>query len=38
MDATTAWLLDPVEPGVRAQALMYFTGASGEAPEVKAAQ
>ena len=32
MDAITAWLLDPVEPGVRAQALFYFAGTSTRRP------
>jgi len=38
MDATTTWLLDPSEPGVRAQALIHLTGRSPDDPEVEAAQ
>ena len=38
MDATTTWLADPVEPGVRAQALMYFAGRPHDDPVVASAQ
>jgi hypothetical protein len=38
MEATMAWLLEPAEPGVRAQALMHFGGRARDDPLVKAAQ
>jgi len=38
MDATRAWLLDPAEPGVRAQALMIFEGRARDDALVKEAQ
>jgi len=38
MDATTAWLVDPIEPGVQAQALMYFAGRPRDDPLVTSAQ
>ena len=38
IDVTTAWLVDPVEPGVRAQALLYFAGRARDDPVVTAAQ
>ena len=38
MDATTAWLVDPAEPGVRAQALIHLEGRSPDDRVVMAAQ
>ena len=38
MDATTAWLLDPVEPGVRAQVLIHLEERAADDPLVKEAQ
>jgi hypothetical protein len=38
MDATTAWLVDPAEPGVRAQALIHLEGRSPDDPVVTTAQ
>ena len=38
LNKTTAWLLDPVEPGVRAQALIHLEGRNFDAREVKNAQ
>ena len=38
MNEEIKWLLDPVEPGVRAQALMHLEGRGSDDPEVKSAQ
>lgn len=38
LNTTTAWLLEPAEPGVRAQALIHLQGRSRYDPEVNAAQ